>query len=153
MTKLEDNNCDFFFLKSGDSKNDQPNDNGPNACLKSCYDEEMDKWNMEWGTTTYSPAHMNKVLVETWLKFQLRAPPITVKAFKKTRLLPLLPPDEDKNLAVWAMTAAMQIGEGKKAIELSIIQTKALQTIPYSVTKTSDLQAIQKAKMMIAEIF
>ena len=107
MTKLEDNNCDSFFLKSGDSENDQPNDNGPNACLKSCYDEEMEKWNMEWGTTTYNPAHMNKVLAATWLKFQLRAPPIIVKAFAKTRLLPLLPPDKDKNLAGGAMTAAM----------------------------------------------
>eukprot|EP00545_Synedropsis_sp_CCMP1620_P002775 CAMPEP_0119009844 /NCGR_PEP_ID=MMETSP1176-20130426/4633_1 /TAXON_ID=265551 /ORGANISM="Synedropsis recta cf, Strain CCMP1620" /LENGTH=491 /DNA_ID=CAMNT_0006962423 /DNA_START=277 /DNA_END=1750 /DNA_ORIENTATION=+ len=28
-----------FFLKSGDSENDQPNDNGPNACVKSCYND------------------------------------------------------------------------------------------------------------------
>lgn len=30
---LNDNHVESFFLMAGNSENDQPNDNGPNACL------------------------------------------------------------------------------------------------------------------------
>jgi hypothetical protein len=33
----KDKHVHVFFLKAGDSENDQPLDNGPNALLKRCY--------------------------------------------------------------------------------------------------------------------
>ena len=74
-------NCHPFFLKAGDSANDQSNDNGPNASFKACYNDVKDKWDERFGTTQYTPAHMNKVLVKAWNEFTLKAAPIVVKAF------------------------------------------------------------------------
>ena len=55
-----------FFLKSGDSINDQPNDNDPNSKLKSLYNVTKSTWLLNYGTTKFSPHHMNSVLVEVW---------------------------------------------------------------------------------------
>ena len=58
-----------FSLKAGDSTNDQPNDNGPNAAFKACYNDKKDEWDEQFGTTQYTPPHMNKVLVKAWNEF------------------------------------------------------------------------------------
>ena len=56
-------NVHSFFLKAVDYTKDQPNDNGPNACLKECYNEELSEWIEKFGTKKYTPAHMNGVVV------------------------------------------------------------------------------------------
>jgi len=35
LDEMNDSHVHAIFLKAGDSKNDQPNDHGPNACFKS----------------------------------------------------------------------------------------------------------------------
>ena len=49
------------FLKSGNSENDQSDDNGPNACFKECYNEAKSIWNEKFGTTVFTPLCMNMV--------------------------------------------------------------------------------------------
>jgi hypothetical protein len=78
-----------FFLKAGDSENDQPNDNGPNACLKGCYNEVKALWDVRWATTVYTPAFMNQVVADTWVLYKQRAASIIIGAFAKTRIYPL----------------------------------------------------------------
>ena len=59
-----------FILKAGDSTNDQPNYNAPNLKLKRYYSIAKVKWQRQHGTTKFTPAHMNSVLVEMWHPFQ-----------------------------------------------------------------------------------
>ena len=47
-----------FVLKYGDSINNQPNDNGPNAKLKSLYNVVKSAWILKYGTT--------KIQLTTW---------------------------------------------------------------------------------------
>ena len=55
-----------FILKSGDYTNDQPNDNRPNLKLKRYYGIAKVKWQRQHGTTKFTTAHMNYVLMEMW---------------------------------------------------------------------------------------
>ena len=64
-------NIQLFVLKPGESVNYQPNDNGPNAKLKSLYNVENSVWIMKYGTTKFSLHHMNSVLVEAWFAFMM----------------------------------------------------------------------------------
>jgi len=100
---MHTNDIYLYFLKARDSENDQPNDNGPNACLKG---------------------------IKTWNKFTCRAGSTIFKAFTKCRLHPLLPPVDGPKTATGACTAAMQCSEGKKAKELAIISIGAIGVLP-----------------------
>ena len=40
LDPMHTNDVYLYFLEASDSKNDQPNDNGPNACLKGLYNKE-----------------------------------------------------------------------------------------------------------------
>ena len=102
-------------MKSGDSENDQPNDNGPNACMKGIYNETKELWSEKFGTTSFTPGFMNQVIVCTWGLYKLKAAPIIVNAFKKTRIYPLQPPSKDPNLAGGALTASMQVSTEKSS--------------------------------------
>ena len=51
--------------------NNQPNDNGPNSKMKSIYNVTKSAWIMNYGTTKFSPHHMNFVLVEAWDDFRM----------------------------------------------------------------------------------
>ena len=135
-----------FFLKAGDSENDQPNDNGPNAGLKADYNEEKGEWLLKFPSRKFTPASMNDVLTKTWAKFSCRAGPMIVKAFKKCKLHPLVPPIVGPDTAAGACTAAMHCAEGKKATELAIISMQNLGVLPITVTKTSDPLEIKRAK-------
>ena len=86
-----------FILKAGDSTNDQPNDNGPNLMLKRYYSIVRVKWQIQHGTMKFAPAHMNSVLVEMWHLFQQQSARVIITELKKTKLLPLAPPDHDTN--------------------------------------------------------
>ena len=52
-----------FILKAGYSTNKQPNDNGTKLKLKRYYGIAKLKWQRQNGTTKFTPAHMNYVLV------------------------------------------------------------------------------------------
>jgi hypothetical protein len=126
-----------FFLKAGDSENDQPNDNGPNACLKGCYNEVKVLWDVRWATTVYTPAFMSQVVADTWVLYKQRAASIIIGAFAKTRIYPLRAPSEDRQYAVGACSAAPQCAEGKKATEINIVAREALGTIAYKSVLTN----------------
>ena len=61
----------LFLLKSGDSSNDHPNDNGPNAKLKSHYKVENSVFMLKYGMKMFLPHHMKFVLVEAWDDFTM----------------------------------------------------------------------------------
>ena len=81
-------NIQPFVLKSGDSINYQPNDNGPNAKLKSIYNVAKSTLMLKYGTTKLSPHQMNYVLVEAWDAFNISAGNIIRDRFAKTKLPP-----------------------------------------------------------------
>ena len=52
-----------FILNSGDSGNDQPNDNGPKLNLKGIYVQERMNWKRQHTTLKFTNDHMSYVLV------------------------------------------------------------------------------------------
>ena len=46
---MECQNTQTFILKAGNSTNDRPNDNEPNAKLKSIYNEVKYVWMLKYG--------------------------------------------------------------------------------------------------------
>ena len=85
---MQSKNIQPFILKSGDSINNRPNDNGPNSKLKALYNISKDKWMLKYGTTSFKPHHMNYVLVEAWEAFNVSSGNIIVDSFAKTHLPP-----------------------------------------------------------------
>ena len=83
-TKKNDvKNTQPFVIKSDDSIKDHPNDNGPNAKMKSLYNVAKSVWTMNYGITKFSPHHMNYVLVEAWDAFNISAGNIIRDSFSK----------------------------------------------------------------------
>ena len=70
-----------FILKSGESTNDQPNDNGPNLKLKRYYGIEKVKWQRQHGTMKCNAAHIKSILVEMWHSFQKQSAYVIIDAF------------------------------------------------------------------------
>ena len=66
LTQMQRKKIHPFIIKSGDSINDLPNDNGTNSKLKALYNILKDKWIMKYGTTRFQPHHMNSILAERW---------------------------------------------------------------------------------------
>ena len=97
LTKMQSKNIQLFVLKSGDSINDQPNDNGPNSKLKSLYNVLKAKWMLKYGTTRFQTHHINSVLFETWEAFTVSSGNIIRGSFAKTNLLPFSPPNTITN--------------------------------------------------------
>ena len=110
---LRSHHISLFILKSGDSTNDHPNDNGPNLNLKRYYGIEKLKWKRQHGTMKFTPVHMNYVFVEMWHSFRQRSASVIIDALKKTKLLPLYPPDHNTNAQ--ACLAATQTPLGTKS--------------------------------------
>ena len=50
---MDRQNIQLLILKSGNSINDQPNDNGPNYKLKYIYNEVKYVWMLKYGTTKH----------------------------------------------------------------------------------------------------
>ena len=64
LRQTECQNIEPFVLKTGDSTNDHPNYNGPNAKLKSLYNKVKSTWMLKYGTeffylTTQTPYRWN----------------------------------------------------------------------------------------------
>ena len=98
-------NIQPFILKYGNSINDQPNDNVPNAKLKSLYTVAKSVWIPKYGTTKFSPHHMNSVLVEAWDAFKMSASNIIRDSFAKTKILPLRPPNLTTNTQAYSASS------------------------------------------------
>ena len=50
---MQSKNIQPFILKSGDSINDQPNENGLNLTLKALYNVSKAKWMLKYVTTRF----------------------------------------------------------------------------------------------------
>ena len=131
-----------FVLKAGDSENDQPQDNGSNAKLKSCYNNRKSEWSRAHLSTPYSPAFMNTVLVKTWQDFIRDSAGVIRRSFDKTKLCPLQPPSADQKYLGNACLSSLQCGTGKKSQELEIMKRKAYAPARFSSKRTTDEHVI-----------
>jgi hypothetical protein len=87
---LLDHNVHVFFLKANDSINDQPNDMGPNAKLKSAYSVCYLNWRQRYPTVPYNVEYFNEVITKAWNLFA-SDPGITsivLNAYKSAQLSP-----------------------------------------------------------------
>ena len=73
------------------------------------------KWQIQHGTMKFTPDNMNSVLVGMWRSFQQQSVCVIIDYFKKTKLLPLAPPDHNTNAQ--AYLAATQMPSGTKLEE------------------------------------
>ena len=80
-----------FVLTSGDSLNDQHNDNGKIEKLKSLYIVDKATWMLNYGKTKFLHHHMNSVLIGSWDTFKVSYGNIIREIFEKTNLPPLSP--------------------------------------------------------------
>ena len=106
-------NIQPFVLKSGNSINNQTKYNDPIVKLKSLYNVVKSVWMLKYGTKTFSPHHMNSVLVESWDAFKMSAGNIIRDSFAKTKLPPLRPNNLTTNTQ--ACAASIQVSSGSKA--------------------------------------
>ena len=102
-----------FVLKSGNSINDKPNNNGPNAKLKALYNVVKSAWIMKYGAEKFSPHPMNYVLVEAWHAFNMSAVNIIRDSFVKKKLPPRRPHRLTTNNQ--ACAASIQVSSRTKA--------------------------------------
>ena len=65
LIHMELQNIQPFLLNAGNSTNNHPNDDFPNAKLKSLCNYVTSVWIMKYGTTKMLPHHMNSILVES----------------------------------------------------------------------------------------
>ena len=135
-----------FVLKAGNSENDQPNDNGSNAKLKSCYNERKSKWTRKFLSHPFSPAHMNTVIVAAWSDFLLDSAGIIRRSFFKTKLCPLQPPSADNKYLGNACVASLQCGTGKKSKELEIMIHDKFAPAKFSSKRTCDEIIIMRSQ-------
>ena len=70
---------------------------GPNAKVKSLYNVSKSAWMLKYGTKTFSPHHINFILVEAWDAFKMSYGNIIGDRFSKINLLLLSPPNLTKN--------------------------------------------------------
>ena len=146
LRKMMCKNIQPFVLKSIDSINDQPSDNGPNAKLKSLYNVAKSAWMLKYGETKFSPHHMKYVLVEAWDALKMSSGNITRDIFVKTNLPPLSPPKLTKNTQ--ACAASTQVSSVSKAEEINNISRQTFAPIKLQVTSTDDNMVFLRSKGM-----
>ena len=92
----------------------------------------------------FTPAHMNSILVEMWNSFQQQSACVIIGAFKKTKLLPLDPPDHNTNTQ--ACLAATQTPSGKKSEEIEEIARASMAPVAVDVIRTTDPMVVLRAR-------
>ena len=144
---LNDKHVNAFFLKPGDSENDQPKDNGSNCKVKAIYDFTKEEWREQYATTPFTPAYFNKVIVQTWEKFMTVCAPIIQHSFIKTSIHPLRPPSETPlETCAEGLVASMQMPSGEACDEVMMMNEDNLDIVDFSVTESTDKAVIIKAK-------
>lgn len=149
MDIMKSNYINTFILKVQDLENDQPNDNGANAKLQSCYNLQKAEWDEKFINVRYTPEHLDSILTKAWNMIKRDSTGTIIDSFAKTRLLPLKPPatisaDNDSSICI----AALQCGTGKKATELSVLAEKIMRPVQYTTTATTNKTVILKASNM-----
>ena len=127
LSYMEDRNIQPFALKSGDSGNDQPNENGPNVKLKSRYNDAKVSWMLNYGMEKFLPRRMNSILVEAWGAFKVSTEKIIRDSFVKKKLPPLSPANFTTNTQ--ACVASAQVSSGAKAEDINGIERHTVAPI------------------------
>ena len=99
------------------------------------------EWDERYVSVKYCPAHMNRVLNKMWRRVKVRAAPVIKKSFEITKLLPLLPPNEEE-FAEYASIASVECGTGKKSIELKIGKDRVFHTPTTHITTNDQVKII-----------
>ena len=123
-------------LKAGDFGNDRPNDNGPNAILKSLYNGAKESCMLNYGTTKKLSHHMKSILVEAWDAFKVSTGNIVRDIFVKTKILPLSTPKFSTNTQ--ACVASVQVSSGAKVEDINIIANHTIGSIEVQEIKTDN---------------
>ena len=99
---LIENHVRVFFLKSNDSINDQPQDNGMNKCLRSYYDKRYNQWKARTMVVPYSPVWFNKVFTVAWNDYlsNPKLPQLIRTAFQITNLYPMPKKVDSESMSV-----------------------------------------------------
>ena len=92
----------------------------------------------------FTPSHMNSVLVEMWHSFQQQSACVIIDAFKKTKLLPLAPPDHDTNAQ--ACLAATQTPLGKKSEQIEDISRTSMANGEVKAIRTTEPMVTLRSK-------
>ena len=123
-----------FFLKAGDSENDQPNDNGSNCKLKGIFAGFKEEWKLKYATVPFTVPYFNELITKSWEKFKLTSSGCIIRSFEKTGLHPLRAPEEtiSDNLNKGCLSQ-MQMPTGKKASEIKTYIEEHTDSAPYSV--------------------
>ena len=87
---------------------------------------------------------MNYVLVEMWHSFQQQSVCVIIDAFKKTKLLPLAPPDQNTNAQ--ACIAATQTPSGTKSEEIEEIARASMAPVAVDAIRTTDPMVILRSQ-------
>jgi hypothetical protein len=80
-----------MLLKANDSVNDQPQDNGMNACLKAKYNVRFELFRRRFYSVPFTPFMFNQVFTDAWNDYisDPKLPRTVIKAFAKTGLHPM----------------------------------------------------------------
>ena len=76
------------FLRAQASAIDQPNDNGPNACLKACLSEAFAQYQAQFPGQPMTSARMNLVMSRSFESFRLKAAKAIRGGFRRTGIFP-----------------------------------------------------------------
>ena len=82
--------------------------------------------------------------MEMWHSLQQQSACVIIDTFKKTKLLPLAPPDHDTNTQ--ACLAATHTPSGKKSEEIEEIARSSMAPVAVDVIKTIDPMVILRAR-------
>ena len=137
-------NIQIFVIESSNSIKNQPNDNGPNAKLKSLYNVAKTTWVLKYETTKFSPHHMNSLLVEAWYDFKVSSVNTIRDSFAKTNIPPLIPPNLSTNTQ--SCDSSIQVSSGAKAEEINNISHQTVVPIELQVTRTEDPMVVLREK-------
>jgi hypothetical protein len=89
LTDMRKDNIWAFFLRSNNSINDQPNDNGTNAMYERQYSVAMENVRLERPGIPLTPADVNGCLMKAWSHIKTYGGPTIVKSFGVTGICPL----------------------------------------------------------------
>ena len=137
---MQGKNIQTFIIKSRDSINDHPNDNGPYSILKVLYNISKAKWMVKYGITRFKPHYMNTVLVEAWDAFKVSSGNIIVNSSAKTHTLPLSPTNMITN------TQAMAASVKTFSKGINQIAEDTVAPIQLQATRTNEPMVIIRAK-------
>jgi hypothetical protein len=81
LSELKKNGIYVFFLRSNNSINDQPNDNGINAMFEHAFNRAVAQLRLSRPGLPMTPALVNQCLMEAWRYCKCNGGPTIVKSF------------------------------------------------------------------------